>query len=130
VAAKVAAGVPVTFFEVMPLTLVGALFLANFPEALSASVNMKAQGFSTFKIIMLWSVLTIICAVGAAFGAYVGESIPHSAMIVVEGIAAGAMLTMIGSAMLPEAAHLSTPNMAGFSTLVGFVSAVGFKLFE
>jgi CRP-like cAMP-binding protein len=130
VAAKVAAGVPVTFFEVMPLTLVGALFLANFPEALSASVNMKAQGFSTFKIIMLWSVLTVICAVGAAFGAYVGESIPHSAMIVVEGIAAGAMLTMIGSAMLPEAAHLSTPNMAGFSTLVGFVSAVGFKLFE
>ena len=130
VAAKVAAGVPVTFFEVMPLTLVGALFLANFPEALSASVNMKAQGFSTFKIIMLWSVLTVICAVGAAFGAYVGESIPHSAMIVVEGIAAGAMLTMIGSAMLPEAAHLSTPNMAGFSTLIGFVAAVGFKLFE
>ncbi len=40
------------------------------------------------------------------------------------------MLTMIGSAMLPEAAHLSSPNMAGFSTLVGFVTAVGFKLFE
>lgn len=130
VTAKVAAGVPVTFFEVMPLTLVGALFLANFPEALSASVNMKQQGFSTSKIILLWSVLTVICAVGAAFGAYVGESIPHSAMIVVEGIAAGAMLTMIGSAMLPEAAHLSSPNMAGFSTLIGFVAAVGFKLFE
>jgi len=130
VAAKTAAGVPLTFMEVMPLTLVGALFLANFPEALSASVNMKHQGFTTFKIIMLWSVLTVICALGAAFGAYVGESIPHSAMIVVEGIAAGAMLTMIGSAMLPEAAHLSTPNMAGFSTLVGFVCAVGFKLLE
>lgn len=130
VAAKTAAGVPLSFFEVMPLTLVGALFLSNFPEALSASVNMKSQGFSTFKIISLWMVLTIICAVGAAFGAYVGESIPHSAMIVVEGIAAGAMLTMIGSAMLPEAAHLSTPNMAGFSTLIGFVCAVGFKLLE
>jgi ZIP family zinc transporter len=130
VAAKVSAGVPVTFFEVMPFTLVGALFLANFPEALSASVNMKHQGFSNFKIIMLWTVLTVICALGAAFGAYVGESIPHGAMIVVEGIAAGAMLTMIGSAMLPEAAHLSSPNMAGFSTLIGFVAAVGFKLFE
>ena len=130
VAAKTAAGVPLTFMEVMPLTLVGALFLSNFPEALSASVNMKQQGFSTAKIIGLWMVLTIICAIGSAFGAYVGESIPHSAMIVVEGIAAGAMLTMIGSAMLPEAAHLSTPNMAGFSTLVGFVCAVGFKLLE
>jgi CRP-like cAMP-binding protein len=130
VAAKTTAGVTLGFWDVMPLTLVGALFLANFPEALSASVNMKSQGFSTAKIIFLWSVLTVICAAGAAFGAYVGESIPHSAMVVVEGIAAGAMLTMIGSAMLPEAAHLSTPNMAGFSTLVGFVSAVGFKLFE
>jgi len=130
VSAKAAAGVPLTFFDVMPLTLVGALFLSNFPEALSASVNMKQQGFSTTKIILLWATLTVICAVGAAFGAYVGESIPHAAMIVVEGIAAGAMLTMIGSAMLPEAAHLSSPNMAGFSTLVGFVAAVGFKLFE
>ena len=130
VATKSAAGVPLSFWDVMPLTLVGALFLSNFPEALSASVNMKQQGFSTTKIILLWLTLTIICAVGAAFGAYVGESIPHAAMIVVEGIAAGAMLTMIGSAMLPEAAHLSSPNMAGFSTLVGFVTAVGFKLFE
>jgi CRP-like cAMP-binding protein len=130
VAAKSAAGVELSFFDVMPLTLVGALFLSNFPEALSASVNMKQQGFSTTKIILLWMALTVICAVGAAFGAYVGESIPHAAMIVVEGIAAGAMLTMIGSAMLPEAAHLSSPNMAGFSTLVGFVAAIGFKLFE
>ncbi|MCF8147942.1 MAG: cyclic nucleotide-binding domain-containing protein [Sulfuritalea sp.] len=129
-AAKTTAGVPLTFFDVMPLTLVGALFLSNFPEALSASVNMKQQGFSTSKILLLWMTLTVICALGAAFGAYVGESIPHSAMIVVEGIAAGAMLTMIGSAMLPEAAHLSTPNMAGFSTLIGFIAAVGFKLFE
>ena len=130
VAAKTSAGIPLSFFEVMPLTLVGALFLSNFPEALSASVNMKQQGFSSTKILLLWLTLTVICALGAAFGAYVGETIPHAAMIAVEGIAAGAMLTMIGSAMLPEAAHLSTPNVAGFSTLVGFVAAVGFKLFE
>ncbi|MSQ65507.1 MAG: cyclic nucleotide-binding domain-containing protein [Limnohabitans sp.] len=130
VATKSASGVPLSFIDVIPLTLVGALFLSNFPEALSASVNMKQQGFSTTKIILLWTALTVICAAGAAFGAYLSASIPHSAMIVVEGIAAGAMLTMIGSAMLPEAAHLSSPNMAGFSTLVGFVAAVGFKLFE
>jgi CRP-like cAMP-binding protein len=130
VATKTASGNELSFFDVMPLTLVGALFLSNFPEALSASVNMKHQGFSNAKIISLWLSLTVICAIGAAFGAYVGESIPHSAMVAVEGIAAGAMLTMIGSAMLPEAAHLSSPNVAGFSTLVGFIMAVGFKLFE
>lgn len=130
VSVKSASGVDLGFFDVMPMTLVGALFLSNFPEALSASVNMKHQGFSNVKILLLWLSLTLICAVGAIFGAYVGETIPHSAMVAVEGIAAGAMLTMIGSAMLPEAAHLSTPNVAGFSTLVGFITAVGFKLFE
>ena len=63
VAAKTAAGVPLTFFDVMPLTLVGALFLSNFPEALSASVNMRQQGFSTTKIILLWATLTVIWSV-------------------------------------------------------------------
>ena len=125
-----AAGAAISFVDVVPLTLVGALFLSNFPEALAASVNMKQQGFSTKRIISLWVLLTVICAFVSALGAYVGEAIPHSYMIFVEGIAAGAMLTMIGSAMLPEAAHLSSPNVAGFSTLLGFVAAVGFKLFE
>jgi len=125
-----AAGAVLGFMDVIPVTLVGALFLANFPEALAASVNMKQQGFSSKRIISLWVLLTIICAIVSALGAYLGEEIPHSYLIFVEGIAAGAMLTMIGSAMLPEAAHLSTPNVAGFSTLLGFVSAIGFKLFE
>lgn len=130
VAHAASTGTAISFIDVVPLTLVGALFLSNFPEALAASVNMKQQGFSTSKIIFLWVVLTGICAIVSSFGAYVGETIPHSYMIFVEGIAAGAMLTMIGSAMLPEAAHLSSPNVAGFSTLLGFVAAVGFKLFE
>ena len=130
VAHAASTGTAISFIDVVPLTLVGALFLSNFPEALAASVNMKQQGFSTAKIVFLWVVLTGICAIVSVFGAYVGETIPHSSMIFVEGIAAGAMLTMIGSAMLPEAAHLSSPNVAGFSTLLGFVAAVGLKLFE
>jgi len=47
-----------------------------------------------------------------------------------EGIAAGAMLTMIAQTMIPEAVHLGGSAMVGLSTLAGFLAAVGFKLVE
>ena len=43
---------------------------------------------------------------------------------------AGAMLTMICSAMLPEASHLSDNNLVGLSTLGGFICSILFKLLE
>ena len=46
-----------------------------------------------------------------------GDSIGHGSLVFIEGIAAGAMLTMICAAMLPEAAHLSDNNLVGLSTL-------------
>ena len=48
----------------------------------------------------------------------------------IEGLAAGAMLTMIAAAMIPEAVHLSGSRITGLSTLAGFLAAVAFKLLE
>jgi hypothetical protein len=59
-----------------------------------------------------------------------GEWVPHNAMVFIEGLAAGAMLTMICAAMLPEAAHLAPPNWVGLATLSGFFSALLFKVLE
>ena len=91
---------------------------------------MKAQGMSTAKIYFMWGSLVLLTGIGAALGAVLGEHIPHSAMIFAEGIAAGAMLTMICAAMLPEATHLASANLAGMFTLGGFLSALLFKVFE
>ena len=46
------------------------------------------------------------------------------------GVAAGAMLTMIAAAMIPEAVHLGNANAVGLSTLAGFLAAISFKLLE
>ena len=54
----------------------------------------------------------------------------HGVLVVVEGFAAGAMLTMIAAAMIPEAIHLGGRNTTGLATLIGFISAVSFKLLE
>jgi len=46
-----------------------------------------------------------------------------------EGLAAGAMLTMIAQTMLPEA-YFKGGEIIGFSTLLGFLSAIFFKTLE
>ena len=54
----------------------------------------------------------------------------HTWLILAEGLAAGAMLTMIASAMIPEAVHMGSASAVGLSTLAGFLAAISFKLLE
>ena len=63
-----------------------------------------------------------------SYWAFIGEGVSHSTLVIVEGLAAGAMLTMICAAMLPEAAHLADNNLVGLATLAGFLASVLFKL--
>ena len=129
-AAKLSAGITPEFTEVLPYTLIAGLFLSNFPEALSASIGMKKSGMSTTKIMFMWFSLVLIIAIGSLVGYYVGASIPHVIEIGIEGLAAGAMLTMIAQTMIPEAVHLGGAKVVGLSTLSGYLSAVAFKLLE
>ena len=124
------AGTPLVFSDVLPYTLLAGLFLSNLPEALSSSAQMRMQGMSVQRILGMWSSLVLMTGLSAALGAVLGEWVPHSAMIFIEGLAAGAMLTMICAAMLPEATHLANPNWVGLSTLSGFFAALIFKVLE
>jgi len=130
VAVNLQAGAPVVFWEVLPYTLLAGLFLSNLPEALSSSAQMRMQGMSVTRILSMWLSLVLMTGVAAALGAVMGEWVPHHAMVFIEGLAAGAMLTMICAAMLPEAAHLAPPNWVGLATLSGFFSALLFKVLE
>ena len=72
----------------------------------------------------------VITAIGAGCGYFLAESLDHTWLIFAEGLAAGAMLTMIASAMIPEAVHMGNASAVGLSTLIGFISAISFKLLE
>ncbi|MDJ0851565.1 MAG: cyclic nucleotide-binding domain-containing protein [Myxococcota bacterium] len=120
----------VAFAEVVPYTLVAGLFLSNFPEALSSSASMRHQGWRTATILNLWISLMIITALGAGVGYLVGGLMPHAWLVLAEGLAAGAMLTMIASTMIPDAVHAGNPPAVGLGTLAGFLSATLFKLLE
>ncbi|MBM3263365.1 MAG: Crp/Fnr family transcriptional regulator, partial [candidate division Zixibacteria bacterium] len=127
--ANLASGSP-SFGDIVPFTLIAGLFLSNLPEAMSSSVGMRAQGWSAAKILGLWLSLAFMVVVSTVIGYILGAQLDHTVMVAVEGLAAGAMLTMIAQTMIPEAVHLGSSNTVGLSTLTGFLSAVAFKLLE
>ncbi len=120
----------VTLGSIIPYTLIAGLFLANFPEAMSSSIGMKKQGWSNMRVFLMWFSLTVMTSIGAGFGYWLGGSIDHGLVVFIEGLAAGAMLTMIAAAMIPEAVHLGGSHITGLSTLSGFLAAIAFKLVE
>ncbi len=118
------------FSEVIPYTLIAGLFLSNFPEAMSSSIGMRAQGWKISKILMMWTSLMVLTCIGAGIGYSIGADVSPTLVVMMEGLAAGAMLTMIAQTMIPEAIHLGGPTVVGLSTLSGFLGAIAFKLLE
>ncbi len=123
-------GVSPGFFDVVPYTLMAGLFLSNFPEALSSSVGMKNQGMKPSKVFSLWLSLMVMTGIGAGLGYSLGGALSHTYVVGIEGVAAGAMLTMIAAAMIPEAVHRGGPIATGVGTIFGFIAAISFKLLE
>jgi CRP-like cAMP-binding protein len=107
------------------LSLVAGLFLSNYPESLSSSVGMQQQGLSRARILLMWSSIMLLTGVGAAAGNLFMTAAPPTLFALLEGLAAGAMLTMIAQTMLPEA-YIKGGSIIGFSTLMGFLCAIYF----
>ena len=111
----------------MSLSLLAGLFISNFPEALSSSVGMKKQRMSNPKILLMWTSIMIVTGIGAFFGNIFFENVSPVAFALVDGMAAGAMLTMIAETMLPEAFYIGG-SVTGLSALAGFLATLLFKV--
>jgi len=110
-------------------SLLAGLFLSNYPEALSSSVGMRKQGMKFPVILMMWTSLMLMTGVLSALGNIYFAGVGHEVFSFTQGVAAGAMLTMIAQTMLPEA-YFKGGEIIGFSTLLGFLAAIFFKTLE
>jgi CRP-like cAMP-binding protein len=118
--------------DTLSLAFVVGVFLANLPEAMSSAVTMRRGGMPTARILLMWTSLCVLTAVGAAAGALLlppaSQGSASYAIYAMEGLAGGAMLTMIAETMLPEAFEQGGGPVAGLSTLLGFLAALSIKL--
>jgi len=104
------------------------VFLSNFPEAMSSSGTMKYYGVKTRTIMLMWTSILVLTAIGAAVGAVAfppgSNENPTSLrwQVAIEGIAGGAMLAMISNTALPEAFEQGG-DVVGMSCVTGFLAA-------
>ncbi|MBM6616544.1 ZIP family metal transporter [Bacillus suaedaesalsae] len=98
--------------------IVIAIFISNFPEGLSSSIGMKKDGYSSKRILFLWLVVMFLSSMSSLLG-YVLIDISTEWLITSIGaFAAGGIIAMVSSTMMPEAFEEGGP-------IVGFLSALG-----
>ena len=90
---------------------------------------MRQQGYSFYWVLAMWTSLMVITGILAALGNVFFVGAPRFWFAFLEGIAAGAMLTMIAATMMPEA-YIKGGSIVGFTTLLGFLAAIFFKTLE
>ena len=104
------------------VALVAAVFLSNVPEGLSSASGMKRAGKSTLHILALWATVTIVSAIAALLGYLFLDGASENFVAAIQAFAAGAILTMLASTMMPEA-YEEGGEVIGLVTTVGFLLA-------
>ncbi len=99
-----------------------AVFLSNVPESLSAASGMKKAGDAVGRILGLWGAVTVVSALSALLGYVFLAGASGDTVAVIQSFAAGAILTMLCSTMLPEA-YEEGGAVVGVVTTLGFLAA-------
>ncbi|MFC4322062.1 ZIP family metal transporter [Litchfieldia salsa] len=98
--------------------LVIAIFISNFPEGLSSSVGLKKDGYSKRKILFLWFIVLLLSGGSSLAGYTLFKDTPDIYIAGIGAFAAGGVISMVSSTMLPEAFEDGGP-------MVGFITAIG-----
>lgn len=107
-----------------------AVFISNLPEGVAGSLNLAAAGRTRKQIFWMWMALVIISAASAGLG-YIIITIllPEADGRIAQAFAAGAMLTMLADAMMPEAFQHGG-KLVGIFTVMGFLVAALLAVME
>lgn len=118
-----AIGVTLLRGDAPSLAFVVAVALSNLPEGLSSSVAMRRQGHGVRFVLAVWTSIAVASGIAAALGYAALGGASEGGVAFVMAFAGGAVLTMLASTMLPEAAKDGGP-IIGLLTTVGFLAAV------
>ncbi|MEE3717541.1 cyclic nucleotide-binding domain-containing protein [Tumidithrix elongata RA019] len=98
-----------------------AVFISNFPEALSSSIGMKQAGTKNLRIMLLWAGVILLSGLCALLGNVLAANTSDLVVALAQAVSGGAILAMLASTMMPEAYELGGGSVA-FSTIMGFLT--------
>jgi zinc transporter, ZIP family len=104
------------------VAFLAAVFISNFPEGVAGTANLAASGHSRRSMFYMWTALVLVSAVCTVIGYGLVDWVPGADGRLVQAFAAGAVLTMLADAMIPEAFEHGG-RLAGLFTVLGFGAA-------
>lgn len=102
--------------------------LHNVPEGLAIGLVLIPKGVKIWKA-GLWSVFSSLPQPLMAVPAFLLVLVFEPFLPFGLGLAAGAMIWMIGAEVLPDACHKTSPGSIGIALTIGVVFMMAFKLF-
>lgn len=127
-------GIPESF--VVGITLAGdgsaspafitAVFISNLPEAITCTAGLRKR-WSAGTIYAGWSAMVLLCGLMAGLGYVTVQNNPGWSGARIEAFAAGAVLTMLATTMMPEALR-HAGRAAGVVTVLGYILALTLTL--
>jgi zinc transporter, ZIP family len=130
-------GIPESFVLGISLAIDGsvslaflvAVFVSNLPEAIAATGSLYGSGWTRKRLFMLWVWAVTAAGVAGAVGYVVVNAVPAADGAFAQAFGAGAVLTMLADAMMPEAFEHGGRTV-GLVTVLGFIVAAALSRFE
>lgn len=104
------------------VAFLAAVFISNLPEGVAGTLNLEAAGYERRRIFWMWLALVVVSAISAGIGYLIISLRPDLNGVYAQAFAAGAMLTMLADAMMPEAFEHGG-KLVGLFTVMGFLMA-------
>jgi len=117
---SLALGVALLVGKGLGLLMMIAIFLSNFPEGISSAYDLLKAGQAKKKILSTWFLVALSGFVFVILGYTIFGHIPQTILGITEAIAAGALLSMIASTMMPQA-YKESGFAASLLTVWGFL---------
>ena len=98
-----------------------AVFISNLPEAISSTTGLASSGWKNSRILWMWIGIALISGLASLAGYGLFQDSSPATIAFVLAFAAGAILTMLATTMMPEAFQHG-------GKLVGVVTTLGFAV--
>jgi zinc transporter, ZIP family len=105
------------------LPILAGILLSNFPEGMASSSGLRAAGWPSRIVMVMWGGIALVSAVAAAAGFALLDPASGRTGALVQAFAAGALLAMIADTLLPEAYAVEGP-VTGLLVVAGFALAL------
>lgn len=121
---NLALGVALISGNVMQVAaLAGSILLSNLPEAAGGAKEMRRNGASNKKVLMLWIGAAILLSLAAILGKVLLKNVDDAIISAINCFAAGAVIASLATEVFPTAFKRSN-HWAGISTTIGLILAL------